>query len=250
MAGDWRALAISLLLPCYNAARYLSDCLASLETQTLRDFEVLAVDDGSTDDTGLLLHAWAKCDARVRVLAPGRVGLVQSLRLAAHTAEGQFIARMDADDVADPQRLQQQQSFLQERPDVAACGTGVRYFPREQVRAGALAYERWLNGLHEPAQLAQDIFVECPIGHPTLMVRRNIFEAVGGYQDYGWPEDYDLILRLWPLAMHWLTCRPPCCTGAIAPTVQHAPIHATRSTPSANARCVISRNRCCAIARL
>lgn len=76
-------------------------------------------------------------------------------------------------------------------------GTQVRYVPRAAVRDGARRYERWINGLIEPADLERDLFVECPIAHPTLMVRRDRFEEIGGYRDVDWPEDYDLVLRLW-----------------------------------------------------
>ena len=188
---------ISVILPCYNTAPYLPECIASLEAQTFTNFEVVAVDDGSTDETGAILQQWAARDSRVRVLTPGRLGLVGALSLAAQNARAELLARMDADDVAMPERLHRQHHLLREQPHVAACGTAVRYFPREQVRDGARAYEEWLNVLQEPAQLARDIFVECPIAHPTLLMRRAAFAAVGGYQPRGWPEDYDLILRLW-----------------------------------------------------
>jgi glycosyltransferase involved in cell wall biosynthesis len=188
---------ISILLPCHNAERFLDDCLASLLGQSLENFEVIAIDDGSTDETGSRLTHWSKRDSRVRVFSPGRIGLVRALQCGSSVAAGEFIARMDADDICAPDRLEKQHELLLGDAKLAACGTGVRYFPSEQVRDGARAYEAWLNGLHSPADLARDVFVECPIAHPTLMLRRSAFQAVGGYQDCDWPEDYDLILRLW-----------------------------------------------------
>jgi GT2 family glycosyltransferase len=188
---------VSVLLPCRNAAAYLPEAIASLEAQTYADFEVVAVDDGSADATAALLDAWAARDGRVRVLRTPPRGLVPALSSALAVAAGELIARMDADDVAEPDRLARQVALLDARPDVVACGTRVRYFPRDVVRDGARRYERWLNGLTEPEDLARDIFVECPIAHPTLVVRRAALEAVGGYRDPGWPEDYDLVLRLW-----------------------------------------------------
>jgi hypothetical protein len=82
-------------------------------------------------------------------------------------------------------------------PELVLCGCGVRYFPREAVRGGALRYERWLNGLTGSAALERDLFVECPLAHPTFFLRADALAAAGGYRDRGWPEDYDLILRLW-----------------------------------------------------
>ncbi|HEX7091196.1 MAG TPA: glycosyltransferase [Longimicrobiales bacterium] len=188
---------VSVLLPCRNAAAHLPEAIASLEAQTYADFEVLAVDDGSTDATAALLEAWAARDGRVRVLRAPPRGLVPALASALDAAAGELIARMDADDIAEPDRLARQVALLDASPDVVACGTRVRYFPRAAVRDGVRRYEQWLNALTEPEELARDIFVECPIAHPALVVRRAALLAVGGYRDPGWPEDYDLVLRLW-----------------------------------------------------
>ncbi len=188
---------VSVLLPCYNADPFLDDCMASLRAQTFTDIEILAVDDGSTDGTLQLLQRWADRDPRVRVLTGAHRGLIAALQAAAAAARGRYLARMDADDLAEPARLAAQIEFLETRPALAACGTGICYFPLAQVRAGARAYQSWLNALHEPEQLARDIFVECPIAHPTLLMRAENFLLIGGYQDRDWPEDYDLILRFW-----------------------------------------------------
>lgn len=202
-----------MLLPCYNAGRFLSECIASLEAQTFPDFEIIAVDDGSTDETTAIVTEWAARDCRVRLFAPGRVGLVAALHHAGNAARGELLARMDADDVAAPERLQRQIEQLREHRDIAACGSRVRYFPSKDVRVGARAYQDWLNSLTAPEEIARDIFVECPIAHPALMVRAAAFSAVGGYREQPWPEDYDLVLRLWSaghllanvpdLLLHW-----------------------------------------------
>ena len=187
---------ISVLLPCRDAARFLPECIASLKVQSERRFEVLALDDGSRDDTGAILRAWARRDARVRLVERGGAGLVAALRRLSPVARGAFIARMDADDIAHEGRFAAQFRLLADRPGVAACGTGVRYVPRPAAGSGYRRYEAWLNRLTDPAAIERDLFVECPIAHPTLMVRRAVFEAVGGYRDLEGPEDYDLILRL------------------------------------------------------
>jgi glycosyltransferase involved in cell wall biosynthesis len=187
---------VSILLPCRDAAEHLPDAIASIEAQTLADFEVVAVDDGSADATGALLRSWCRRDARVRVHTTAGIGLVAALSEAAADARGELLARMDADDIAAADRLAAQVALLDARADIAACGTHVRYFPSSIVRAGARRYERWLNALSEPDELERDIYVECPIAHPTLMVRRAAFDGAGGYRDAGWPEDYDLVLRL------------------------------------------------------
>lgn len=188
---------VSVLLPCRDAAAHLGEAIASLEAQTCSTFEVIAVDDGSTDATPTILDAWAARDARVRVLHTPPHGIVHALQTASQKAGTPLLARMDADDVAHPERFTRQLEFLEARPDVVACGTRVRYIPSNAVKEGARRYERWLNALSDPADIERDLFVECPIAHPTLLVRRNAFDDAGGYRDNGWPEDYDLVLRLW-----------------------------------------------------
>ena len=188
---------LSILLPCRDAAEHLPAALASIDSQTFRDFEVVAIDDGSSDETGALLDAWAARDARVRVLHSPARGIVAALHEAAVAASGELLARMDADDVAHPERLARQVALLDGDDGIGACGTQVHYIPREVLRDGARRYERWLNSLVTPEQIERDMFVECPLAHPTLVMRRSAFEAAGGYQDHSWPEDYDLVLRLW-----------------------------------------------------
>ncbi|MGH7502526.1 MAG: glycosyltransferase [Longimicrobiales bacterium] len=188
---------VSILLPCRNADAYLSDAIASLEEQTFGDFEVIAVDDGSTDDTANILNAWATRDGRVRVSHMPPRGIVRALQVAAGASRAPLLARMDADDIASPDRLKRQIAYLDARPDVVACGTRIRYIPRSAVKDGARRYELWINSLSEPALLERDLFVECPIAHPTLLVRRAAFERAGGYRETAWPEDYDLVFRLW-----------------------------------------------------
>ncbi len=192
-AGAPRA---SILLPCRDAEPFLDACIESLAAQSEPRFEVLALDDGSSDGTGPLLRAWAARDPRVRLVDPDGSGIVAALRRLSGEARSPILARMDADDIARPGRLAVQLRLLSRQPGIAACGTGVRYFPRPGRGSGYRRYEGWINGLTEPAAVERDLFVECPIAHPTLMVRRDAFEAVGGYSDAGGPEDYDLILRL------------------------------------------------------
>lgn len=188
---------LSVLFPCRDAGAHLPEAMESIRAQTFADFEVVAVDDGSTDETFGQLFTWAQQDGRVRVLQGHGRGLIPALATGLAAARGELVARMDADDIAEPTRLERQVELLREDPALAACGTGVRYFPEDQVRDGARRYQDWINALSTPDDIARDIFVECPIPHPTLVARRHVLLAVGGYREMGWPEDYDLILRLW-----------------------------------------------------
>jgi glycosyltransferase involved in cell wall biosynthesis len=187
---------VSILLPCRNSASTLEESVESLVAQTYESIEIVAVDDGSSDSTRSLLGDWAQRDNRIHLTSTDPGGIVAALNTAVTMARGEFLARMDADDIAAPRRLDKQVDLLDTWPELAACGTQVRYFPRHLVRNGARRYEAWVNSVNTPAEIERDMFVECPLPHPTLLIRREAFEAVGGYREMDWPEDYDLVLRL------------------------------------------------------
>ena len=191
------SVTISVLLPVRDAAPYLPECIASLRAQTLEDFEVLVVDDGSTDQSPKLLSAWAAEDSRVSLVRQARGGIVHALEAGRARARGRYLARMDADDVAEPIRFAEQLALLEGRPDLAGCGAGVRYFPRTEVRGGGRRYEDWINAIRTPDDVERNLFIECPLAHPTFFLRADIVENVGGYVERGWPEDYDLLFRVW-----------------------------------------------------
>ena len=191
------SLVISVLLPVRDAAPYLPECIASLRAQTFEDFEVLAVDDGSSDASPQLLSAWAAEDSRVSLVRQTPQGIVQALEAGRARAQGRYLARMDADDIAEPHRFAEQLTLLEGRPDLAGCGAGVRYFPRTEVRGGGRRYEDWINAIRTPDDVERNLFIECPLAHPTFFLRADIVAEVGGYVERGWPEDYDLLLRVW-----------------------------------------------------
>ncbi len=188
---------VSVLLPVRDGEVHLGEAIASLGGQSYGDFEVVAVDDGSVDGTQQILQEWAARDDRVRVIRQSASGIVPALEQARAQARGTFLARMDADDVCLPHRFALQLDLMESNASVVACGCHVRYFPEEAVRDGASRYEAWMNGSATPAEVARELFVECPLAHPTFFLRADAVAAAGGYRDAGWPEDYDLILRLW-----------------------------------------------------
>lgn len=185
-----RSTLVSVLVPVRDAEAYLEEALRSLAEQTHEDVEVIVVDDGSRDGSGEIAREWALRDRRFRVVRQEPRGFVVASQRAGLEARGRYVAAMGADDVARPRRLEVQLAVLEEE-GLDACGGGVAYFP--DPTDGLRRYERWLNSLTTVEAAQRDLFVECPIGHPTLFARAG---AVA-YRPVDWPEDYDLVLRLW-----------------------------------------------------
>jgi glycosyltransferase involved in cell wall biosynthesis len=187
---------ISVLLPVRDAAAFLDECMASIGRQTLEDFEVLAVNDGSTDGSAEALDEWAARDPRVRVIHREQEGLVATLNAGLEVCRAPFVARMDADDISHPRRFELQVAEMEDLPWVGVVSCLVRHFPWHGVGEGYRIYEGWLNSLSTPEAIGRERFVESPVAHPSVLVRREAYDLVGGYHDTEWAEDYDLWLRL------------------------------------------------------
>ena len=187
---------VSIVMPCHNAAVTLADCLDTIASQSLTRFEIIAIDDGSHDRTLAILQAYAQQDSRLRILQPGPVGLVKALNQGITAARASHIARMDADDLMHPERLLLQHQYLTDHPEIALVSCQVRLFPPELIQKGYLKYVRWQNRCLTPAAIAQQIYIESPLPHPSIMIRRQVLNDLGGYRSGPFPEDYDLWLRL------------------------------------------------------
>lgn len=185
---------VSVLLPLRNAGATLEACLDSLAGQTLADFEVVAVDHGSTDATSALLRRWTERLA-LRVHRHDGGNLLDALNAGLARCKGRYIARMDGDDLCRPQRLEAQADWLDAHPETGLLGSRVEFFGAGGLSEGYRAYQDWVNAVLTPEDIARELFVECPLPHPTWMGRRETFECLGGYQDAELPEDYHFILR-------------------------------------------------------
>lgn len=194
---------VSVLLPCYNAERFLSAGLESLLAQTYSNFEVIAIDDGSEDATRDLLEEAARQDRRVRVARQPHQGIAAALRAGTELARGSLVARMDADDLSHRDRLMLQVRYLRKHPDTDVVGSRIRMIPRENLTEGLLRYEHWVNGVMSHEEILRDLFVESPIPHPSVVMRRDALDQVSGYRDVGWPEDYDLWMRMAQRGCHF-----------------------------------------------
>ncbi|HKO50395.1 MAG TPA: glycosyltransferase family 2 protein, partial [Polyangiaceae bacterium] len=189
------APAISVLIPAYNAAHTLASALLSVKRQSESDWECIVVDDGSADRTPEIVSAFAREDPRVRLIERAHGGIVAALQAGIEECRAPLIARFDADDLMSRRRLSLQRMALEQSPTLAAVGCHVRLFPRASLRERRLDYEQWLRSIGTPEQLEIEAFVECPVVHPTLLIRRSVLLELG-YRDRGWPEDYDLVLRM------------------------------------------------------
>lgn len=186
---------VSVLLPVRNAAATLARAVDAIRGQTFSAWELLAVDDGSTDDSAAILGGLARIDPRVRVIQQPARGIVAALATALDGARGEYIARMDADDDAHPERLEQQVAFLDRQPEIGVAGSLVDFGGDRAASGGFALYVDWLNSLVTPEAIALNRFIESPFAHPSVMFRRKLVAQHGGYRAGDFPEDYELWLR-------------------------------------------------------
>jgi len=185
---------VSVLIPARDAAATLPACLESVRRQSEPRFECVVVDDGSADATRAVAERFAGADPRFRVLGTARRGIVPALLDGLAACRAPLVARLDADDLAHRRRLELQAAALATDPTLAGVGCHVRVFPRAGLRPGLRSYERWLRGIRDARAVRAERFVECPLPHPTWLLRREAL-AAAPWRDAGWPEDYDLLLR-------------------------------------------------------
>lgn len=187
--------AVSILMPAWNAAATLPAALDSLLGQTYRDFELLVVDDGSSDDTPAILTAYAERDNRLRPLRIEHGGIVAALQGGLAQARGRHVARMDADDICHPERLALQSQHLDEHPETGLVASRVTFGGNAEACGGFVRYIQWTNSLLDHAAISLGRFRESPLAHPSVMFRRELVERHGGYAHGPFPEDYELWLR-------------------------------------------------------
>lgn len=200
-AGAHRAAdapAVSVVVAARDAADTLDAALRSVARQTWTDWECLVVDDGSRDATPTCAQAWAARDRRFRVLMTdsGERGVVPARNRALAAARGGWVAIHDADDCMHRGRLAEQLALARAGRRVDLVGCHARHFPSAAVGPGLARYADWLRSQRSGEQVWRERFVEMPLAHPGLLIRAATLREVGGYRDRGWPEDWDLLLRL------------------------------------------------------
>lgn len=187
--------AVSVLLPVYNAAPYLEAALRSLSAQTFTDFEIIAIDDGSTDASASILAAFAAREPRLRVYSQPNQGIIAALNRAASLASAPLLARMDADDISYPNRFARQVEFLAAHPKVAVVGAATRSIDSNGRPISAYTYPA------SHANIQAVLKYQSCLAHPAVMLRAETLQAVGGYRPaFVHAEDYDLWLRISEIA--------------------------------------------------
>lgn len=186
-------VAVSVVVPCYNCERFLREAVQSILGQTFRDFELLLINDGSTDRTPEIFREFAAQDPRVRLLKNEmNSGICVALNKGLDAAQGEFVCRMDSDDLAMPDRLEKQTAFLRERPGIVACGSHLIMIDESGREIGRRRYEL------DPARITKDKFLRSPLAHPAVMIRRSVLEEhrIRYSERFRYAECYDMWMRL------------------------------------------------------
>jgi glycosyltransferase involved in cell wall biosynthesis len=179
---------ITVLMPVYNGAPYLNEAMESILQQSFTDFEFLIINDGSTDASVRIINSYT--DHRIRLIEnPRNIGLVYTLNRGIDLAKGEFLARMDCDDISLPERLAKQLTFMERHLEVGACGSWVEYF-----MGGQLVLQLPIND----AEIKRALPLYNPMAHPAVMIRTAIIRSSQLYYDpeYKDVEDYEFWTRL------------------------------------------------------
>ncbi len=197
---------VSIIIPFKDTAHFLPDCLGSILGQTYENWEVLAVNDHSSDLSFDLLSTYAEKDERIKVFQNEGTGIIPALRTGFAKSNGGFVTRMDSDDIMKPNRLEVMvESLLKTGEGHVAVGQ-VRYFSDRGISNGYDRYEKWLNQLTAAGKNYSEIYKECVIPSPCWMVHRADFEICGAFHPNRYPEDYDLTFRFYEKGLKIIPC--------------------------------------------
>jgi glycosyltransferase involved in cell wall biosynthesis len=181
-------------MPVKNAATYLEECLKSIVNQTLNDWELIIIDDHSTDKSVDIIQKFVSLDQRINTESNEGNGIIDALTLAYSLSTRNYISRMDADDIMAPSKLEFLAKKLSEHPN-AIITAKVKYFADKPLGDGYLKYEHWLNDLIDSQNHYTEIYKECVLPSPCWMMGRETLETLGGFKSLAYPEDYDLCFK-------------------------------------------------------
>lgn len=197
---------VSILIPFKNTEDYLAECLDSITQQTYKNWEVWAVDDSSTDDSWDIASNYATNEPRINVVRNSGNGIIHALRKAYEKCQGDFITRMDADDIMTVEKINTMVNFLLKHGEKHVAIGQVKYFSHRGISNGYARYEEWLNLLTEKGNNYSEIYKECVIPSPCWMVFKDDFDHCGAFESDRYPEDYDLAFRFYENGMKCIPC--------------------------------------------
>ena len=180
---------VSVIIPAFNCDSYIHDSITSILTQSFSNFEVIIIDDGSTDKTNSIINELAISDSRINILRTKNLGIVSALNLGISKSKGEYIARMDGDDIAHPTRIEHQVSLLDSDPNLIACGSNIEKFG---------AYSDITKYPIDSATCKLTLLFENCFAHPTVMFKKNKLSLNSNIysEKYMYAEDYYLWSRL------------------------------------------------------
>ena len=182
-------------MPAYNAGMYITEAIESIRAQSISNWELVIIDDGSIDETVGILDRYQSLDPRIRVSHIQHCGIAGALNKGLEQCRAPIVARMDADDRSAATRLEKQVCFLNEHPSVGVVSCHTKIFADENVGAGLQLYVDWVNSLSRGNKLEKMRFIDAPVVHPSVCFRHQLVDVFGGYRQGGFPEDYELWLR-------------------------------------------------------
>ena len=188
-----KTIKVSIVLPFKNAALYLTECIESIRAQSHQDWELIAIDDHSTDQSRTIVEGFQ--DPRIAVYDNEGEGILPALRSAQKYIAGDFVTRMDADDTMPPHKLETLLGILlSEQKGTVATGK-VQYFSESEITFGYQEYENWLNKTASGNSFYKQIYRECVVASPNWMMHRSDFDAMEGFRQLQYPEDYDMVFQ-------------------------------------------------------
>jgi glycosyltransferase involved in cell wall biosynthesis len=197
---------ISILVPFKNTEAFIEECLQSVVNQSFKNWEAIFVDDNSSDTTYNIVERYCLKDARIKLLKNNGSGIIEALRTAYNDSVGEYITRMDSDDIMAKNRL------IYMLNDLCKLGRAhlsiglVKYFREDGISAGYYKYEKWINGLTKTGKNYSEIYKECVVPSPCWMLHREDFDNCGGFLSNLYPEDYDLTFRFYKAGYKCIPC--------------------------------------------
>ncbi|HYQ56132.1 MAG TPA: glycosyltransferase family 2 protein, partial [Draconibacterium sp.] len=186
---------VSVILPYFNAELTLQRAINSILEQSFINFELLLVNNNSTDKSEIIAGRAAKKDNRIILLNEKVPGVANAMNCGLQNSRGNFISRMDADDFSHPERLERQIRFLEKNPSTDFIGSTVEYIPHVKKNNGFRRFVQRVNAFHSAEEIELKQFVEIPVVNPTIFFRKKLYEKFGGCLDGNFPEDYEMQLR-------------------------------------------------------